>query len=284
MGRAKATLPLDGGDTFLSRIVRTFLAAGVDDVVVVVGHDAEAIVNSFTESGLRARFVANLDYDRGQLSSLVAGLTVVDRPGVTAALVTLVDVPLVSAETVRAVLDRYRLTHAPIVRPTSGARHGHPLLIDRSLFDALRAADPDAGAKPIVRAHASAAGDIDIADEGAFTQTLIPRTKRCQSRTMVGLASRASAVASRASARVVVRRVGQIFHCRECVVFGVPAHLGHRIPLRDQPGADTCRDFSHRTGLQNVEPDAVELVLAWLSLDADSHLVKNAANVAPFQE
>jgi molybdenum cofactor cytidylyltransferase len=169
MGRPKATLPLDGGDTFLSRIVRTFLAAGVDDVVVVVGHDAEAIVNSFTETGLRARFVANLDYDRGQLSSLVAGITVVDRPGVTAALVTLVDVPLVSPATVRAVLDRYRLTHALVVRPTSGARHGHPLLIDRSLFDALRAADPDAGAKPIVRAHASVAGDVDIADEGAFT-------------------------------------------------------------------------------------------------------------------
>ena len=40
MGRAKATLPLDGEDTFLTRIVRTFLEAGVDDVVVVVGHTA----------------------------------------------------------------------------------------------------------------------------------------------------------------------------------------------------------------------------------------------------
>jgi len=169
MGRAKATLPLDDGDTFLSRIVRTFLSAGVDDVVVVVGHDADAIVNSITEKGLRARFVLNLDYDRGQLSSIVTGLSVVDRPGVTAALITLVDVPLVSADTVRAVLERYRQTHAAIVRPTSGARHGHPLLVDRSLFDALRAADDAAGAKPIVRGHASAAGDIDIDDEGAFT-------------------------------------------------------------------------------------------------------------------
>jgi CTP:molybdopterin cytidylyltransferase MocA len=84
-------------------------------------------------------------------------------------LVTLVDVPLVSAATVRAVLDHYRHTHAPIVRPTSGARHGHPLLIDRSLFDQLRAADPSTGAKPIVRAHASPVGDLAIADEGAYT-------------------------------------------------------------------------------------------------------------------
>ena len=155
-------------DTFLTRIVRTFLAAGVDDVVVVVGHEADEVIGAFTPSGLRARFVDNRDYDRGQLSSLLAGLAVVDRPGVHAMLVTLVDVPLVSEATVRAVIDRYRQTHAPIVRPTSGARHGHPLLIDRSLFCRLRAADPDSGAKPIVRAHASLTGDVDIADEGAF--------------------------------------------------------------------------------------------------------------------
>ena len=169
MGRAKATLPVAGGDSFLTRIVRTLLDAGVDDVVVVVGHDAEAIVSDFTVTGLPARFVVNREYDRGQLSSLVVGLGVIDRPGVTAVLVTLVDVPLVSAATVRAVLDRYRTTHAAVVRPTSGTRHGHPLLIDRSLFAELRAADPTAGAKPIVRAHASAQGDIDIDDEGAFT-------------------------------------------------------------------------------------------------------------------
>ena len=169
MGRAKATLPAGGGHTFLTRIVQTFLDAGVDDVIVVVGHDAEPIASSFSESGLPARFVVNREYDRGQLSSLLAGLNVLDRPGVAAVLLTLVDVPLVSAATVRAVIDAYRRTHAPIVRPTSGDRHGHPLLIDRALFDALRAADPSAGAKPIVRAHASAAGDIAIDDEGAFT-------------------------------------------------------------------------------------------------------------------
>src|SRR5438477_7501278 len=99
MGRAKATLPLGDG-TFLTRIVATYLDAGVDDVVVVVGHEAQAIVESFSASGLPARFVVNADYDRGQLSSLVAGLAVVDRPGVAAVLMTLVDVPLFSTATV----------------------------------------------------------------------------------------------------------------------------------------------------------------------------------------
>lgn len=174
MGRPKAMLPLEGGDTFLTRIVRTFLDAEIDDVVVVVGADAGVIVDAFEASGLAARFVENTEFEQGQLSSLLVGLRVVDRPGLAAALVTLVDVPFVAVSTVRAVVDRYRLTHAPIVRPVSGTRHGHPVLIDRSLFAAIRAAEPSAGAKEVVRAHASSAGDVEVEDEGAFADIDTP--------------------------------------------------------------------------------------------------------------
>src|SRR5215471_451354 len=89
MGRPKATLPLDNGDTFLTRIVHTFVEAGVEDVVIVIGHDADAIVASFASADAvasRARFVDNPDYELGQLSSLAAGLKVVDKPGVAAVL------------------------------------------------------------------------------------------------------------------------------------------------------------------------------------------------------
>ena len=54
MGRAKALLPLSETDTFVSRIVRTFLDAGVDDVVVVLGHEADAIAASLLRAGLPA--------------------------------------------------------------------------------------------------------------------------------------------------------------------------------------------------------------------------------------
>jgi molybdenum cofactor cytidylyltransferase len=173
-GRSKALLSLTAGDTFLTHIVRTFLAAGIDDVVVVVGYEADAVVAMFDKSSLPARLVANADYESGQLSSILAGLSVVDRPGVAAMLLTLVDVPMVSDRTVRAVVDRYRQTRARIVRPAFGGRHGHPVLIDRSLFDSLRHADPAQGIKPIVRAHASAAGDVDVDDPGAFLDVDTP--------------------------------------------------------------------------------------------------------------
>ncbi len=174
MGRGKAALPLGGGDTFLTRIVRTFRDAGVDDVIVVVGHDAGQVRASAANAVVPVRLVENPAYETGQFSSLLAGLSVADRPGVSAVLLTLVDVPLVSAGTVRAVLDRYRLTGAPIVRPTRGAQHGHPVLVARSLFDELRRADPAVGAKAVVRAHASPAGELPVEDEGAYLDVDTP--------------------------------------------------------------------------------------------------------------
>lgn len=168
MGRPKALLPLPGGGTFLTRIVGTFRDAEVEEVVVVLGYEAGAIAASLEEHGAPARVVINHEYESGQMSSLLAGLRAIDRPGVNAMLLTLVDVPLVSAETVRAVVARYRASRAPLVRPVNGPRHGHPVLIDRTLFDRLRRADPASGAKPLVRAHASADGDVEVSDEGAF--------------------------------------------------------------------------------------------------------------------
>src|SRR4051812_36546149 len=100
MGRPKALLPLGPDDTFVSRIVRTFLDAGVDDVVVVVGHEGQAVAAALADTRVRARVVLNEAYETGQFSSVSRGLTAIDRPGVAALLLTLVDVPLVTADTV----------------------------------------------------------------------------------------------------------------------------------------------------------------------------------------
>jgi CTP:molybdopterin cytidylyltransferase MocA len=174
MGRLKATLPLPGGDTFVTRVVRTLLAGGAHEVVTVLGHQAESVREVLERSGLPTRVAINAAYHDGQLSSLLVGLDALNRDDVEAMLLMLVDVPLVSVRTVSTVLERYRVTHAPIVRPVSGSRHGHPVLIARSLFSLLRAADPREGAKPIVRAHVSPAGDVEVDDEGAFFDVDVP--------------------------------------------------------------------------------------------------------------
>ena len=175
-GRPKALLPTGRGDeTFLGRIASTLVAGGVDDVVVVAGYHDQAIRRFVEGLPTPVRLLTNLNPGEGQLSSLLVALRAVDRPQLRAVIVTLVDLPLVSASTVRAVLDGYRRTGAPLVRPERDGRHGHPVLFDRSLFDELRAADPEHGAKPVVRAHAARGLDVPTEDDGAFTDIDTPQ-------------------------------------------------------------------------------------------------------------
>jgi molybdenum cofactor cytidylyltransferase len=174
MGRPKALLPIGAtGETFLERVTRTLAEAGIEDIVVVVGADAAAI-RATSRHVVGVRIVDNPDYERGQLTSLLAGLRVIDVTRADAVLVTLTDVPLVSVATVRALMTTQLDRGALIVRPVSSGRHGHPVIFGRPLFAELQRADPTLGAKPVVRAHASEMIEVPVDDEGAFTDIDTP--------------------------------------------------------------------------------------------------------------
>jgi CTP:molybdopterin cytidylyltransferase MocA len=169
MGTPKAALPLGTrGATVLSQGVFSLLAAGVPRVVVVAGAHVDAVRASLVAGPEAVRIVENPGWQQGQLSSLLAGLEAVDDPQLEAILMTLVDVPLVSPDTTRRLIRTWRERGAAIVRPARGDEHGHPVLFDRRLFDALRGADPARGAKPVVHAHADDTINLPVDDEGAF--------------------------------------------------------------------------------------------------------------------
>jgi CTP:molybdopterin cytidylyltransferase MocA len=174
-GRPKALLAYDDRDTFVTRIIRTFAEAGVHDIVVVVGHEAPQVIAEVEASGLPARSVMNPSFAKGQLSSIVAGIDAIDRTGADAMLLALVDAPAFTASTVKALVERFEASRAPVVRAVRGDKHGHPVLIASGLFAAIRQADPLlGGAKSIVRAHASADGDVTVEDPGAFVDVDTP--------------------------------------------------------------------------------------------------------------
>ena len=169
MGRPKALLPIgQPPQPFVERVARTLLQGGVDDVIVVVGALAAQIANALQAGAVPVRVVENRGYARGQLSSLVTALEAVDRPGVRAVVVLPVDMPLVSPDTVRTVLQAYRSNPHPIVRPCHEGRHGHPVVFDRSLFGDLRAADPALGARVVIASHEEFALEVEVGDPGAY--------------------------------------------------------------------------------------------------------------------
>jgi molybdenum cofactor cytidylyltransferase len=177
MGQAKAALPLgQTGETVVARVVRTLLEGGVPRLVVVAGAHIDAVRAAMPTHEPRARVIEHPGWEQGQLSSLLAGLDAIDDPLLEAALVTLVDVPLVRSSTVAEVIAAWRRTRAPIARPASpsgsfgagGQRHGHPVIFDRSIFADLRAADPNTGAKAVFAIHRDRIFNVEVEDPGAF--------------------------------------------------------------------------------------------------------------------
>jgi molybdenum cofactor cytidylyltransferase len=177
MGQAKAAMPFgQTGETVLSRIVSVLLAGGAPNVAVVAGAHIDAVRHAMPPLEPRARVIEHPGWEQGQLSSLIAGLNAIDEPLLEAVLVTPVDVPLVSAATVAAVIAAWRQARAPIVRPVDpstslragGQRHGHPVIFDRSIFGDLRSADPTVGAKAVFAIHRERILNVAVKDPGAF--------------------------------------------------------------------------------------------------------------------
>src|SRR5262245_45947114 len=175
MGSPKALLPSPDGRPFVTRIVDTLRAAGIADLVIVTGRDHDALVNVLRAGApLAPLIVRNIDPSRGQLSSLWVGMDAVVRSDTEAILVTLVDVPMVAISTVTRVVTEWQRTRAPIVRPAIGDRHGHPVIFDRAVLDALRRAPIDGGAKAVVRTHEHDLLNVAVEDEGCLVDVDTP--------------------------------------------------------------------------------------------------------------
>ena len=172
MGRPKSALPVPGaadpGDTFLRHLGNTLLRAGLPQIAIVTGAAPLHAREAWPVSDPRVRFVQNDAWEEGQLSSLRHGILSVSAPELEAVLVALVDVPLVSRPTVQRLIEVWRRRRPPIVRPSHGGVHGHPVIFDCVTFDDLLTADLPEGAKTIVHAHHDQVVNVEVDDRGAF--------------------------------------------------------------------------------------------------------------------
>jgi CTP:molybdopterin cytidylyltransferase MocA len=151
MGANKLLLPVEGRPLVARAIDAAFAAGCLDDVVVVLGRDAQEIEGSISDrSGLR--FEVNPDYETGQASSLRAGLRTMSA-GVDAVVVLLGDQPEVRPDAIRAVVLAYREQPAPILQATYGGRGAHPTLLARAAWPEAEAERGDVGARALIRRH-----------------------------------------------------------------------------------------------------------------------------------
>ena len=164
MGRPKALLPI-GSQTFIEKIVGALRQAGLENIIVILGYDADAMRQKITH--LPVTILVNPDYRKGQLSSLrVAIRHLLENDGCSGLLVHLVDHPYIDAALVNLLIQRFEDSGKLIAVPRFHGKRGHPVIFARSLFGELLNAPEDQGAKAVVNAHRDETLEIETEDEG----------------------------------------------------------------------------------------------------------------------
>jgi molybdenum cofactor cytidylyltransferase len=143
-GSAKQLADL-GGRPLLEHSILAMVASPVGRVVVVIGSGAEDVLATVDMHGADAVLCER--WSEGQSASLASGLA--ELSACEAVVVTLGDQPFVSPDAIRRVIAS-RGDGAAAVRATYHGEPGHPVLLERPLFERMRDVTGDHGARNLL--------------------------------------------------------------------------------------------------------------------------------------
>ena len=165
MGKPKPLLRFND-KTFLDQMISVLKLSDADRITVVLGAEAETIKKSVDLSGTYV--VINKDYQKGQLSSLIAAIEQTPQE-TNAILVCLVDTPLITAEVVNKIISKFKETNNPIIVPVFNKKRGHPVLFSSSLFNELLNAPQEQGARYVVYSNEEKVLELETSEGGILT-------------------------------------------------------------------------------------------------------------------
>lgn len=143
-GGRKQLAELDGRP-LLEHSVRAMTASPVGRVVVVLGALVEEVTAGVDLHGAEPYRCER--WDEGQAASLACGLA--ELADCEAVVVTLGDQPRMSPDAIRRVIAA-RGNAAAAVRATYGGAPGHPVLLEKELFEPFRNVSGDHGARNLL--------------------------------------------------------------------------------------------------------------------------------------
>jgi molybdenum cofactor cytidylyltransferase len=160
------------GKPLAQHAIDALAEAGVDEIVVVTGHDAVRVASRLSLPPL-ARIVYNAAFKEGQASSLGAALHALDDDS-EAAVILMADQPGVAPDVIRTLIERFRASRMQIVRAAYRDGPG-PSLLSREIYAEAGHLHGDVGARVMIASHpgwveevsidADAPQDIDIPDD-----------------------------------------------------------------------------------------------------------------------
>jgi molybdenum cofactor cytidylyltransferase len=172
MGSPKALVPFQG-KTFLEHLLEITKHPSISVRRVVLGAHAEPIAK---EVHLTAdEIVINENWAEGQLSSIQAALRSLPE-GTEGIVLCLVDHPLITANLVSELLEKFLASRAPVVVPVYERRRGHPVIFSADVYGELLHAPSDKGARAVVWAHRGEVLEVPTHEEGCVLNLNDPET------------------------------------------------------------------------------------------------------------
>ena len=162
MGDFKPLLPL-GRDNFIERIIGLYRGVGIENIVVVCGHEAQRVIPELTRLGVG--FVMNPHYDRGMFSSIQTGVHRLDGRGL-AFFLHPADIPFVQPNTIQSLIAAFSTGGVDICRPCYLGKHGHPPLISLALTGAIIGFNDEGGMRALLAEYTEKSRDVYCTDPG----------------------------------------------------------------------------------------------------------------------
>ena len=178
-GANKLLMELDGR-AVVSWVVEAVRGAGIPDIYVVVGHQADEVRRAVGAADVT--FVDNQAYATGMATSLRAGVAALPED-VNAALICLGDMPRVTAADVRVVIGAFdpAMTRE-ICIPTYDGRRGHPVLFAARFLPEIEALRGDVGARSVIERHPAVVHLVAVDHPGVLLDVDTPAALRSLSR------------------------------------------------------------------------------------------------------
>jgi len=164
MGVANKLLETVTGAPMVRVCADTMRRSRLDEISVVLGHEAESVRHYLDDAQLR--FVENPDYRDGLSASVKAGIAALpdDTDG---AIVCLGDMPSLKTDTIDRVLAAFDpLEGRSICVPTYNGKRGNPVLFARRYFQEILALSGDTGAKHLLGLYPEEVAEVAVDDPG----------------------------------------------------------------------------------------------------------------------
>ena len=174
MGVQKLLLPF-GGKTVIAHIVDQLLASTVNNVHVVVGHQAERISRELSDR--QVSIVNNPNYKSGMLSSVRCGLQ--SQPEkCRAVMVVLGDQPSITTELIDQMLQSFATTENSILVPLYKGKRGHPILFSSLYRDEILTQHGDVGLRGLLHSHSDDIFELAVSSASVLCDMDCPEDYR----------------------------------------------------------------------------------------------------------